>query len=501
MKKLLLTLSLLTCSIASQAQDEASNLCIRFTTTEAKENIWDWQSYYDLPAELTVGESYTLTLKAKATMPVEVALWPIDADSPNLDQWNNSADVQYCESKKVTTEWQTYTWNFKPIYPHDRLQFPFGSLNGSLYFDDVVLKADAVGVNLIQNGDFAENTTKGWGKPGWHNYSISIVDGDSDVAPEIKEPEIPEEYELAEQGDPNVQIYLCFGQSNMEGNAAVEEVDRQNVPERFQMMAAVDFPQMDRKRGGLYTAIPPLCRPGTGLTPADYFGRKMVENLPEDNKVIVINVAVGGAKIELFMEEFKDAYIAGEAGWFQNYCAQYDNDPLGRLVEIGKEAQKLGVVKGILLHQGESNNGQGDWAMKVKKVHQRLCYYLGIRPEETPLLAGETLYENMGGACWWHNQAALPKLPELMDNAYIISAEGLPGNGVDPYHFNAEGYRELGRRYADKMLELLGVEASIEQVEAPTAAAERVYTITGQPVAKPSAPGLYVTNHGKILYR
>ena len=25
--------------------------------------------------------------------------------------------------------------------------------------------------------------------------------------------------------DPNFQIYLCFGQSNMEGNAAIEDID------------------------------------------------------------------------------------------------------------------------------------------------------------------------------------------------------------------------------------------------------------------------------------
>ena len=41
--------------------------------------------------------------------------------------------------------------------------------------------------------------------------------------------------------DPNFYIFLCFGQSNMEGNAAIEDQDRQNVDPRFKMMAAVDF--------------------------------------------------------------------------------------------------------------------------------------------------------------------------------------------------------------------------------------------------------------------
>lgn len=41
--------------------------------------------------------------------------------------------------------------------------------------------------------------------------------------------------------DPNFHIYLCLGQSNMEGNASIETVDVTNVPERFKMMAAVDY--------------------------------------------------------------------------------------------------------------------------------------------------------------------------------------------------------------------------------------------------------------------
>ena len=49
--------------------------------------------------------------------------------------------------------------------------------------------------------------------------------------------------------DPNFHIYICLGQSNMEGNASIEPIDRKNVPERFRMMAAVDFTDSGRKQG------------------------------------------------------------------------------------------------------------------------------------------------------------------------------------------------------------------------------------------------------------
>ena len=73
--------------------------------------------------------------------------------------------------------------------------------------------------------------------------------------------------------DPNFQIYLCFGQSNMEGIAAIEDIDRTGVNPRFMAMYAVDDEKAGWKKGQWHTAVPPQARPDTGLTPVDYFGR------------------------------------------------------------------------------------------------------------------------------------------------------------------------------------------------------------------------------------
>ncbi len=172
--------------------------------------------------------------------------------------------------------------------------------------------------------------------------------------------------------DPNFHIYLCLGQSNMEGNASIEPLDRQNVPERFQMMAAVDFNNPQRIKGEWYTAVPPLVREYTGLTPIDYFGRTMVDNLPEDVKVGVVAVAIGGCKIEHLDKDFDPATLENEADWFKNFMKAYDNAPYARLVECAKKAQEDGVIKGILLHQGESNTGNPEWWNKVRKVNNDL---------------------------------------------------------------------------------------------------------------------------------
>ena len=105
--------------------------------------------------------------------------------------------------------------------------------------------------------------------------------------------------------DPNFHVYLAFGQSNMEGYPGIEPQDKTGVDKRFQMLAAVDFANLGRKKGEWYDAVPPLCRTSTGLCPADYFGRTMVAGMPERFTIGVVNVAVAGCKIELFD---KDTY-------------------------------------------------------------------------------------------------------------------------------------------------------------------------------------------------
>lgn len=501
---LLNILSIGTFSLYCQAEEENNadnNHCICYKATGGKD-AWDNQANYTLNSALEKGRAYTLTLKAKASVACDMAFWPIDTKSSNKNKWGNSDDVQYLDNFKITTNWVTYTWKFTAEYPIDRLDFDFGTLNGSLYIDDVKLSDDEYGVDVVQNGDFEAGNTNGWSTvTGYNGTTFSLVNSDGKIE-EPKAPEIPDTWEFAEQGDANFHIYLCFGQSNMEGNAAVEAIDKQNVPERFQMLPAVDF-NSSKKMGVWCTAVPPLCRPGTGLTPVDYFGRTLVENLPENISVGVINVAVGGAKIELFMQEYKDAYIASEKDWFRAYCAQYDNDPLGRLIEMGRIAQKKGTIKGILLHQGESNNGASDWCDKVAEIYKRICYYLGLDPEQTPLLAGETLYKDQGGACYWHNQAALPKLKKAVPNSYVISAKDIPGNGKDAWHFSAEGYRMFGKRYAEQMLKLLPQATGIEEVEATKESAKNAiyYNLQGQRVNKNELEKgkIYIVNNKKII--
>lgn len=255
--------------------------------------------------------------------------------------------------------------------------------------------------------------------------------------------------------DPNFYIFLCFGQSNMEGNAKIEPQDLTGVDPRFQMMATVDDHRLNRKMGEWYTATPPLCRENTGLTPVDYFGREMVARLPKNVKVGVIVVAVGGRHIETFMRDSVDNYVKTRAPqWMKGMLACYGNNPYNRLVTLARKAQQVGVIKGILLHQGESNTDDVRWPEKVAWVYNQLIADLHLKTEDVPLLAGEVVRADGKGRCVRMNNI-IDRLPETIHTAHVISSEGCT-NGPDNLHFDAAGYRELGRRYAYKMLSLLG---------------------------------------------
>ena len=253
--------------------------------------------------------------------------------------------------------------------------------------------------------------------------------------------------------DPNFYIFLCFGQSNMEGNARFQAQDT-TVDSRFQVLEAVDCSDLGRTKGKWYTAVPPLCRCHTGLTPVDYFGRTLIANLPKNVRVGVINVAVGGCKIELFDKDNYQSYVSTAPDWLKNMVKEYDGNPYARLVEMAKLAQKDGVIKGILIHQGESNTNDTIWPQKVKGVYDNLLKDLNLQVNSVPLLAGELVNADQGGACASMNKI-IATLPKTIPNTFIIPSSGCTGI-PDHLHFTAEGYRELGKRYAAQMLTILG---------------------------------------------
>src|SRR5580704_18047143 len=109
--------------------------------------------------------------------------------------------------------------------------------------------------------------------------------------------------------------------------------------------------------------------------------------------------------------------------WMSNIIKAYGGNPYARLGEMGKLAQKDGVIKGILLHQGESNTNDKEWPNKVKGIYDNLIKDLNLKAEDVPLLAGEVVNADQQGVCASVN-AIIDDLPKTIPNSSVISAQG-----------------------------------------------------------------------------
>jgi len=256
--------------------------------------------------------------------------------------------------------------------------------------------------------------------------------------------------------DTNFWIYLCFGQSNMESGGRMNDQDK-TVDKRFQVLADFDNAGRGWQKGHWYDAVPPLTARGRGISIVDYFGRTMVSNLPPNIRIGIVKCSVSGTKIELWDKDGFRNYLTNlpaSDAWKIPAANVYNSNPYQYLVDLGKIAQKDGVIKGILIHQGESNFEDQDWPKKVKKIYGDLMTDLDLKPADVKLLAGEVVNADHQGEKAAFNEI-LKKLPATLPNSYTVSSAGLPCN-TDHLHFTAEGQREFGKRYAETLLTALG---------------------------------------------
>lgn len=142
------------------------NRVLHIVAGEPKDNVWDWEIYYDLDNVLEIGKQYTLTLRIKGSNPGAFSFWPGMKDGSNTH-----SDFPECTSGEG---WIDNTIVFTPTSSIDRLRFCFGKLGGDLYFDDVVLKADGSEANLLVNSSFDEDDISHWTTVSWMGLSYGV---------------------------------------------------------------------------------------------------------------------------------------------------------------------------------------------------------------------------------------------------------------------------------------------------------------------------------------
>jgi len=282
--------------------------------------------------------------------------------------------------------------------------------------------------------------------------------------------------------EPSFHVYIAFGQSNMQGPGEIRQQDKVGISDRYQIMNVVadTYAGENRAAGQWYKAVPPLIIPDSGLThwtgsftiglsPADYFGRTLADNTPEDITIGVVAVAHGDMALAAFHKTKAEDYYRG-IGTLPNRPSNSEMDGMNRykgagyanmydaIIKNARIAQETGVIKGIIVHQGESGQGLSGvtWAELLKEIYDDMLSDLGLAPNSIPILLGQTWNGgsgNTGGAL-----ASDSAIQAVLPRAWIISSEGCTGRTgqgqPDNIHFGSAGLQELGTRYGQKMLEL-----------------------------------------------
>jgi hypothetical protein len=197
-------------------------------------------------------------------------------------------------------------------------------------------------------------------------------------------------------------------------------------------------------------ATPSLHGCFTQLGPGDYFGKTLADALPGATIGLVPD-AIGGVDIDIF----RKGVISQRRGEFFLPPDNKRDSAYETVIERARLAQQVGVIRGIIFHQGESDTNslelQQAWPGKVQELVQNLRTELGIG--DVPFVAGELV---PGGCCSVLNPR-IHMLPDLIPNTFIVPGAGL-GVADDNVHYDLVGQREFGRRYGEIMLRALGVQ-------------------------------------------
>ena len=235
-----------------------------------------------------------------------------------------------------------------------------------------------------------------------------------------------------EAGEP-LDLYLLIGQSNMAGRGVVEPQDREPRPRVLTL----------NKDNQWAPAVDPIHfdRPVAGVGPGRTFGIAMAEHDPSI-RVGLIPCAVGGTPIRKWQPGAEDE---------KTNTRPYD-DMLRRL----RIARNSGTLKGILWHRGESDGKMGmagTYEKALTTLIERLRAECG--DPQVPFVIGQL--GQFAQRPWSEGRtkvdAAQRRVSAQVANTGFVSSEGLRDRG-DLAHFDAESARRLGKRMAERIIEL-----------------------------------------------
>ena len=223
-----------------------------------------------------------------------------------------------------------------------------------------------------------------------------------------------------------MEVYLLIGQSNMAGRGAIDAESQKT---------STNILMLDKSNNWVIAKDPVhFDKSYAGVGPGLSFAQVMLEG-QKKTKIGLIPCAWGGSPIKVWSQGAK---------YFENF-------PYDEAIARAKIAMQKGELKGILWHQGESDNDVEKskiYFEKLKELVTNLRRDLNL--PNLPFVAGEIGRFNKED----YINKIINRFPEEVEHTAVVSSEGLVDKG-DHLHFDSPSSRELGKRYAKAMNELL----------------------------------------------
>lgn len=271
------------------------------------------------------------------------------------------------------------------------------------------------------------------------------------------------------------RLFFLGGQSNMEGHGLNSELPDSINGMNKNIWIFHGQPKGDGdSTGGLgkWTVLKP--GNGAGFTsdgiknnmphkfgPEISFGKKMQELYPND-KIAIIKYARGGSSI--------DSTVAREYGsWEIDYEGLNQFDHFLKTVKVALETKDIDgngnedilIPNGIVWMQGESDACcSEEAAMRYYANLKKLMNLIraALRNDELPVVIGKISDsgQDNNGKTWKYGelvQYSQEKYAKTDKNATIVRSTKDYGYS-DPWHYNSDGYIDLGKKFAEAVYRL-----------------------------------------------
>lgn len=221
-------------------------------------------------------------------------------------------------------------------------------------------------------------------------------------------------------------VYLIIGQSNTAGRGAIEAKDRV-VLDGVDLFNGQTWIPAENPMNAFSNIRRDLDR--QQLSYAYTFGRTL--NEVTGNRIGLIVNAIGGTRISSWQKGADD-------GFFESTMERVTD----ALAIPGT------TLRGVLWHQGESNRRSNSYLSDIEDFINDIRNDLGI--SDLPFIAGQLSQERDDNATFNEN---IKRLPSLVNDTNYVSTHCL--GTTDTTHFDSNGQRILGSRYASRILEMV----------------------------------------------